>query len=297
MSLVSGKENAPHVLVYAHYSRQGEVPGYLRACLQRALEVVDEVVLVAAGQPVEALPRELRERVELVCRENRGWDFASYRDGLAVARQHAPGRITLCNDSVYGPLFPLQEAFSTMAGKAVDAWGMTASNELWWHLQSYFLSFSPAVIGAGAFWDFWEAVPDDAVRREVIRNGEIGLSRVLLDAGFVLDAYCPTPKGGADMSGPDKVRRGLAAILGRWNDADLYRDVADVVFHGARLGVNPSLAHWSTLIREQRLPFVKRAAVAQSGGLDMLLRSMDGQSPGICDEVLDAIKEDLQRGA
>lgn len=291
--LIAGK--LQHVMVYAHYSREGSIPKYLSICLQRALEVVDRVVLVAAGEPVASLPTELLGRVELICRQNLGWDFASYRDGLLVARKYEPERLTLCNDSVYGPLFPLQEAFDAMEGRA-DAWGMTASSELWWHLQSYFLSFSPAVVAADAFWDFWVTVPNDATRRDVIRNGEIRLSQKLLDVGFLLESYCTPPPHGESFSGLQKIQRLFGTARKRWRDPMLYQDLMDVVARGARLGANPSLVYWPTLIGEQRLPFVKRAVVANPGGLDTLMYSMDRCTGGMCSDVLDVIREDVEYG-
>ena len=49
--------------------------------------------------------------------------------------------LVIANDSVYGPFGPLGPLLSRMDFGAADAWGMTETWQIRYHLQSYFVAF------------------------------------------------------------------------------------------------------------------------------------------------------------
>lgn len=290
--------NAGHAVVYAHHAQAEQPPAFVLAAIEGFLEVADHVVLVAAGIDALHLPEPLQDRVSVLCRPNRGWDFASYRDGIAAIGETTPTRITLCNDSVYGPLFSLTSVFDRIAQEGSDVWSMTASSELQWHLQSYFLSFGETALRSSTFREFWASVSDEAQRREVIRDGEVGLSQQLMKAGLTLQPLYELPDVSSDdgpgLSSRELIQRGLRSAGRRWRSADFYRDLRDVLVKGARPGNNPSLEQWSRLVAEQGLPLVKRSVLKGSpGALAELEAGLAANSQEIRAEVLQALREDL----
>jgi rhamnosyltransferase len=77
--------------------------------------------------------------------------------------------VVICNDSVVGPMRPLAEILGDAAPKDVDFWGMTSSNELSPHVQSWFVVFERDAVGSGLLHGFWGAMEPVSSRAEVIR--------------------------------------------------------------------------------------------------------------------------------
>ena len=73
----------------------------------------------------------------------------------------------------------------------VDAFGITDSWEIRYHLQSYFLIFFPNAIRSRAFQRFWSRFPTISDKPWLIRNGEVRLTSVLARSKLRLGALCP----------------------------------------------------------------------------------------------------------
>ena len=78
-----------------------------------------------------------------------------------------------------------------MDGRNVAFWGITDSLKYGRHLQSYFLVYDKPVLQSEIFGEFWRKLPDYRHKYVVIIQGEVGLSRRLVAAGFDFAAYCP----------------------------------------------------------------------------------------------------------
>jgi rhamnosyltransferase len=78
-----------------------------------------------------------------------------------------------------------------MADRKVSFWGITDSLKYGRHLQSYFLVFERGAAQSAVFREFWQKLPDYRHKYAVIIQGEVGLTRKLVAAGFDFAAYCP----------------------------------------------------------------------------------------------------------
>lgn len=108
-----------------------------------------------------------------------GWDTIENYDELI-----------LCNDSCYGPLYPLDFIFETMESKKIDFWGMTESSELLTrHLQSYFLVFSTNVIKTDILKLFFAGVGKQEQFWNYVVKYEIFLTQMLVNKGFKFDSF------------------------------------------------------------------------------------------------------------
>ena len=134
-------------------------------------------------------------------RFNIGMDFGAWR--MALRRLNLPRpdtrRILLINDSVYGPVAPLQPLLERMDTDTADLWGMTDSREIAWHVQSYFLLAGPRLIHSATWRRFWAMAVPLPWRRWVIRRHEIGLSRRVVADGFTTRALFPARSGANPM--------------------------------------------------------------------------------------------------
>ena len=184
--------------VFAVYSADGRLPPRDLLYLRALREVCDNVVLVC-NAPL--FPDELDGLFCLaslaLCRWHGGYDFGSYRIGLAAARGRgwlAPEvcrELVFANDSCYAPVRPFGPMFRAMERRRADFWGLTFNTQrsVGPHLQSFFLVFRQTVVGSSALEDFFAARPSRITRLEAIERFEIQLTAELRSRGFVPDAF------------------------------------------------------------------------------------------------------------
>jgi lipopolysaccharide biosynthesis protein len=184
------KYSMNRLCIFAHFDQDNAVDDYVFSYLESLGQVCTKIVFVTTSVLAEIASARLGQYCDLIItRENRGYDFASWQVGIKKESLLDYDEILLCNDSVYGPLFPLEEAFKSMSEKDCDFWGMTESNQISYHLQSYFLVFRKSVLLSLVFQTFWKNVAIQASKMTIIRTYEVGLSKVLLEAGFKAGVY------------------------------------------------------------------------------------------------------------
>jgi len=164
--------------------------------------------------------------ISIFCEPHGEYDFGSYKRGMAAARAAgwlgSTTHLLLTNDSVIGPLSPLAPVLACMQANDDEAWGLTQSDQITPHLQSYFLVLGKKVFEHQDVQAFFDSVQRQKTRHAVIEEYELGFSRVLLAAGLSLNAWlmaedCLDPRNGDRMGNPTSfpcamVERGVPVI-------------------------------------------------------------------------------------
>lgn len=261
--------------IFAHYDRDNTVDDYVYFYLGKLKRVCRRIIFVTTSVLDEVVKTRLKTCCDsIITRKNQGYDFMSWRVGLDSESLEGYDEILLCNDSVYGPLFPLEEVFSSMSEKPCDFWGITESHQISYHLQSYFLVLRKPVILSSVFQTFWGGITIQKSKAALIRTYEVGLSKVLLRAGFKAGVY-------AGYSPPPLKRLALIIHLcrsrmGRMmvSKTEAKPDSGEGLAHTALpvfppqacekvksvlKGKNFNIAHqfWKELIVRRRMPFLK----------------------------------------
>ncbi len=154
--------------------------------------------------------------------KRRGWQLEAFDQFL------------LANDSVYGPLFDLQEMFSRFEG--ADMYGVTESKEQFTHLQSYFLLWDLNPKTRSFIEDFWREFRYVVRKQELINRCELGLSQRAKRGSLRQKVYIS-----------DAEARTAAAQHGH------HQHKAEV----SAGSVNNTLYLWDVLIADLRCPFLK----------------------------------------
>lgn len=181
-------------IIVAHFDRDRKLASYLVSALAQYRKIADHIVLSSAS--LERLPAEAAPYVDtFVARENIGYDFCSWRDGLkTIEHPEHFDEIIFVNDSVYGPLFDLHPLLSRFSYDQVDMWGMVMSTQATKrsdarfspHIQSWFYAMRNPILRSESFVDFWKSVEPQPSKEDVIRKYEIGMSTHFLRDGFRL---------------------------------------------------------------------------------------------------------------
>jgi hypothetical protein len=250
----------PRVCVFVHWDGQGAVKehvlGYLHSLRKAGLAIM--FVSNSGRLRPEALAVLKEVCAAILVRRNIGYDFGAWREG--IAQLVLPGReiemLVLANDSVYGPVTDLGPTLAQIDFDEADVWGLTESWQSRFHLQSYFLAFSPRVLASRGWRDFWRGVRPTPSKHWVIHRYEVGFTQSMIRAGFRCRAVWPYPALVQD------VEDGLvSADAEEGVDPGVNRRAhhARRIRHAAveRTPLNPTSDLWRQLLRAG-FPFLKR---------------------------------------
>ncbi|HFI0149476.1 TPA: rhamnan synthesis F family protein [Streptococcus suis] len=182
------------LLLYVHFNKFGKLSSHVEYQLAQLRPLFSKIIFISNSSLSEQDEAKLRQAVlvdQILRRENIGFDFAAWRDGMSHVGfeelKHFDS-VTLMNDTCFGPLWDMGEVYNRFeSNPEVDFWGMTnfrANKQFKEHIQSYYLSFSQRVVQSKAFQDFWIGVQNFTNVQDVIDNYETQVTTNLVDAGY-----------------------------------------------------------------------------------------------------------------
>ncbi|HFI0081230.1 TPA: rhamnan synthesis F family protein [Streptococcus suis] len=184
-----------HLLVYVHYNKYNIVSEYIYYQLKSIRSIYSDIVFVSNSHVSKDKVQYLQsERLIdfFIQRDNIGYDFAAWKEGLNQVTIYQYDSVTLMNDTCFGPLWNLEDYYSQFDSDVnVDFWGMTNHLEtkidsvvVPEHLQSYFMVFKKRILQSQAFVGFWSSVSELTNIQDVIKLYESQLTKILLSEGY-----------------------------------------------------------------------------------------------------------------
>ena len=297
------------VCIFVHYDRSGTLRAHTRRYLD-ALIAEGLCIVLVSNSPLSAESRAyLMERcASIIFRTNRGYDFGAFRDGI-LSLEMSSARLTqlvLANDSVYGPMVPLESLFASMDFSIADIWGVTDSWQTRYHLQSYLMVFGPVALNSPKFAEFWKNVRNVRSKWAVVRHYEIGMTRTMQMAGLRCAAVFDY----------QALIRHAEAILDAAAVADaaeeprqphhaidtMLRHAAQRATHGARMrqATNPVIDLW-LLLADAGGPLIKRELLRDDPtylpDLAAWHRVVKGRAPALYADIMEDLKRVMRRSA
>ena len=185
------------LVLFAHFDPHGVVDPYVVYYL-RALHELGATIIFVSGSPT--LTPESVAPIRPFCagiytRRTLSLDFGSWHLAWHILRQRGWSldqfdRLVVANDSVYGPLFPIEEMWDSFA--CADMYGAIESREQERHLQSFFLAWDLNSRTRPFLDDFWTDFQYVVDKYWLIRRYEIGLSTRARKAGLSMKAFAST---------------------------------------------------------------------------------------------------------
>ena len=199
------KSNGGRTVVFAAFSPDGKIPETTLFYLKE-LHKVSETIIYISDNPVYATEvKKLKNLVSYCAFLRHGEnEFGSYKRGYLWAKNKGllekTTELIFCNDSCYGPVYPLNEMFKSMSAKKADFWGITAhkSKATKIHLQSYFLVFKRQVFTSSVFDRFMTSIKKEKNNWSVMLKYENRLNTTLSAAGFSFQSYIPYEQGSTE---------------------------------------------------------------------------------------------------
>ena len=173
------------LFLFAFYDPQGIVGESALRYLE-ALRALGDIVLAT---DCDLKPGEADKLAPLVlsytAARHGEYDFGSYKRAYLQADLEGYDLVYLVNDSVVGPVYPLEPYLQRMEALGTDAFGLVLNpSPKERHLQSWFLGFRPPVFRSSWFQSFIDSIRTVGSKGEVCSRYESGLAR-LLDAHSV----------------------------------------------------------------------------------------------------------------
>ena len=199
------KNNPSRLGIYVIFDAQGIVDRYITYFLEEFNKYVKDIVVVVNG----ALTSESRKKLEKITpvvlqRDNSGYDISAYKYGLnhiGFDKLKKYDEVIICNDTMFGPVYPFSELFDKMNALDVDFWGITKhskfdnnlyNNKLGYipdHIQSYFITFRQSLLSSPEFSSYWDNLPVITNRDSAIGVFETLFTKHFEDLGFKWSVY------------------------------------------------------------------------------------------------------------
>lgn len=171
------------VAVVAHFDPDNVLDPTFHAILEDLEALCETIILVSTSQ-LGAGSVPTSKKIQTILRPNIGYDFYSYRVGIAAMQaQGGCDRMLLLNSSY---LVTDNDRYrSTMAQMLerldqVEIVGVTQSRQWQWHLQSYLLAMRGDTVSSNWFQSWLSAISPHNTKIETILSGELGLSAAIV---------------------------------------------------------------------------------------------------------------------
>jgi rhamnosyltransferase len=195
------------LLIAYYYDKFGVFDEYMATLLAALSDHVEQIVLVIDGKLNPESKERARSLVDKVVFSPKAGLFAGYRAGIAALGDDAIAacdELVFCDNSIFGPLFPVSELFKKMSGEACDFWGVTAakvlapaksqSPEIPYYPDSSFLVFRREILKIPNFVGFWRRSHDNASPDQV----SVAVAEYFCSIGFAPSCYLNPARNASD---------------------------------------------------------------------------------------------------
>ena len=239
------------ICFFASYFTGNRLPYYITVYLGELNKHFSEVVLLTSQNDlsIESIAFLKAENIRLQIEENEGFDFGLWYKAFQKNEIETYDQIALVNDSCI--LFkPLNEFMEWSRSTTSDLQGITRSNAIAPHIQSYFLIINKKAIPFVK--EYFEQHKLFKNISDVITVYEVGLSSFLISKGLKIDAFMDNNGYDGEFSpyyycADYHMSKGIPVIKKKILFAS-YRK--DELFTLARMRFNISPSHYINLIKK-----------------------------------------------
>jgi len=240
-------------VILVHYDKDDLVDDYVYNYLDALRLSTEHLVFVSTARLEHVHIEKLNTYCDkVIVRENIGYDFMSYKIGLESFNYTEYDEVLICNDSVYGPLYPLEKIFTSMQSQKCDFWGITDNTDMGYHIQSYFILFKKPILQSESFKNFWQNVEILYNKDEIIQRYEVGISQMLIKAGF-------SPSISTHFQ-PTQMQK-ISIYLRKFTPQKIFKKFYSILSGKAkiiRIGkINSAHYFWKELLFSGDVPFIK----------------------------------------
>lgn len=199
-------DGAKRLAIFAFFDADGIVDDYIPYLLERVGRFCEKQVVVVNGTLTPESEEKIRPFAACVrYRPNEGYDITAYKEGFLAesGALEQYDEVLFYNQTIFGPVCPLDAMFAEMGKRDVDFWGLTrhrgAPQASWRedvvippHVQSFFFAVRGAMLHAQEFLCYWRELPPIHSYWDAVEKHEILFTKRFADQGYRWDTYVDT---------------------------------------------------------------------------------------------------------
>jgi hypothetical protein len=173
------------VAIFVHWSKNDLISNHDKEFVNALALEFDQIIVICNLNNQKGFKKndqeDFNKNVQLISRENTGYDFGAYQSGLTILRPYANllDEVLLLNNSIYRLHDSLTPLMNQVRNSGFEVTSITNSREKGLHLQSYFLHLKKPVLGKKEFWDWFEDLEVSNSRYVTIDKLEIPFAQIV----------------------------------------------------------------------------------------------------------------------
>lgn len=172
------------MFLIAGYSAQNTVDASLVYMVRALSELGDIVLFMDSDVPKSELEKLSKYVIYAAAKRHSEYDFGSYKRAYIYAKKSDILKnydfVYLINDSVYGPLFSIEDTLKTIESYGTDAFGLACNpHKDHPHIQSWFIGMRSSVFMTDWFDEFMNSITRQSNKGAVTHLYEQGFTKLL----------------------------------------------------------------------------------------------------------------------
>jgi len=174
-------------IIFAHYDKNSIIDDYVIFYLKELHKIADTIIFVSdCNLSNKELSKLDGITTHNIAKNHGEYDWGSYKYGYKYLYENnlleSIDELILCNDSVYGPIYPLENYINTLSNSNSDFSGFFKNIFNYYekediaHLQSWFLLLKKQVFNSSQFKNFILSVKNLNNKKDIVNNYEIGFT-------------------------------------------------------------------------------------------------------------------------
>lgn len=199
-------KEARRLAIFAYYDADGAIDDYVFYLLEQTGRFCAKQIVVVNGTLAPEAEKQLkRVAAHILYRPNEGYDITAYREGFLSEWESGAqyDEVLFYNQTIFGPVCPLDALFEEMAARDVDFWGLTrhkGAPQASWnekvvilpHVQSFFFAVRGAMLHSPEFLRYWRELPRIESYWDAVEKHEIVFTAHFAALGYRWDTYVDT---------------------------------------------------------------------------------------------------------
>ncbi len=196
--------NAKRLSIFAYFDKDGIADSYVIYLLASVRSFCTRQVVVVNGTLTSQSEAAIRDVCDdIIFRDNSGFDITAYKEGFLHENISDYDEVLFYNQTIFGPVCPLENMFGEMSSRDVDFWGLTrhkGAKAASWdssipinpHVQSFFFAVRKPMLTDERFLDYWQNLPEIKTYWDAVGRHEVLFTKHFADYGFKWDVYIDT---------------------------------------------------------------------------------------------------------
>ncbi len=196
---------AKRLMIFAYHDPGGVVDDYVVYLLSQMRRRCAEQWAVINGEISPEAEEKIRPYCdEIIYRPNQGFDVSAYKEAfLGLENPENYEEILFYNQTIFGPVCPLEPMFAEMDARDLDFWGLTrhkGAHTASWdnsaciapHLQSFFFAVRKSLFLQAEFTEYWRKLPPIEGYWDAVGKHEVVFTSHFEKLGYHWQAYLCT---------------------------------------------------------------------------------------------------------